>query len=310
MIVRLAATATLALVASCATVPTVDYHQLGPGARNDKWVPFHLTDSIVVIGAPIAKAADGAAAPPVDLSPVVVRCPGGVCGAVAVAAIPTDFRGVLYGLEPRSRRLVSTILVPSYVSNSLRLKALAVEAKDHRLEAINTVAALASGAARLADKGTDLSNPDPLDRTAQLILPVTIALADLRCTGPTCRSAATPRLPRNPTWTYSIEFRDDPAESGLLARQAVDTVHAAMVASACRPVRIMLYQADQKVTVVLDVEVADPDWLITVPFPTKGAMTFHSLCGVDVQAQAITDIGVDVMATAFVNGVEAVARQK
>ncbi len=307
MIVRATTVAALMVLAGCATVPNVDYHQLGPGVRNDAWLPFRLTDSIIVIGAPGTPAKDGDAAPPIDLVRQTVRCPDKVCAAVAITVVPTDFRGALYGLAPHGRRLVSTTAAPTYVANSLRLKTLTVEAKDHRLEAINTVATLAIGAAHLVGKGMDLSNDDPTDRTARLTLPVTIALADARCDAAACKDVSRP-LPLNPAWTYTVAFRDDPAANGLLPRRAVAAIHAAMVASACRPIRLVLHQADQNVTVVLETAVADPEWLMTVPFPTKGALTFHSLCGVDVQAQAVTEIGVDSMATAFVNGVEQIAK--
>ena len=77
--------------------------------------------------------------------------------------------------------MISTTAAPAYFPNSLRLKTLTIEAKDHRLEAINTVAAIASGAARVFAGGADLFNPDPLDDTAQLVLPVVIPLAAVRC---------------------------------------------------------------------------------------------------------------------------------
>ncbi len=68
-------TAVLALLGGCAAVPTVVYHQVAPGVRGDTWVPFRLTDSIVVIGAPGAAHGDDSAAPPVDLAHHVVYCP-------------------------------------------------------------------------------------------------------------------------------------------------------------------------------------------------------------------------------------------
>ena len=68
MIAKMGVAAVLLLVAGCAAIPNVEYHQLGPGPHHDNWVPFHLTDSIVVIGAPVTTKPDGdAGAPPVDL---------------------------------------------------------------------------------------------------------------------------------------------------------------------------------------------------------------------------------------------------
>ena len=246
-------------------------------------------------------------AAPVDLTRTTVRCPHLVCEPIAAAAVPVDFSDALFAIAPQSRHLVSTTAAPAYYPNSLRLKTLTVAAKDHRLEAINAIATLAAGAADLAKDGMNLSNGDPT--IAQLELPVTIALADLRCTASPCALTKPPELPRNPGWTYALTWRDDPAAAGLLARARMGEVHGAMVVSACRPARLTLTRAPD-VTVILDVLVADPTWLVTVPFPAKGAMTFHSLCGVDVQPQAVTQVGVDEMAAAFANGVKQIAAPK
>jgi hypothetical protein len=315
------------LAAGCATAPNVRYHQLGEGARPDSWVLFRLTDSVIAIGTTAkADAAKDGLTPPASLAPAELDCDTDGCGDVAVAVAPADFDGALYAIEPTSRHLVSTSIAPAYQPNSLRLKTLSVEAKDHRLEAINTIGAIATGAAKLGLTGRSTADPtaSPAKPVAKikLHLPVTIDLADADCEAPemaTCGLAivadpadpsrhGTPQpLPQNPGWTYTLRFLDNPRASGLVRRAAIGEVHGAMVASTCRPVTIEITRSAGGVAPIeLRADLADPDWLQTAPFPAKGAVVFHTLCGIDVQAQATTDIGTDALATAFFNNVQAV----
>jgi hypothetical protein len=269
----------------------------------------------------------------VSLSATSIACRPESCDPISFAVAPTDSVRPTLAIEPKSRRLITTSLSATYLPNSLRLRVLTIEAKDHRLEAINTVGAIASGAVALGEKG--LSNPDPIEAAkkqravspslADLKLPVTIALADAKCQGPQeagCVPAiladpaspptnARPRaLPRNPGWTYSLAFIDNPRADGFLPQAAIGRVHGAVIASICRRAQLRLEHAGVA-PVEGEVVVADPDWLEEAPFPTKGALTFHPLCGVDVQPESVTEITTDQLATAFFNQVSAVhAAQK
>lgn len=325
-------------LAGCAVVPTVEYHRLSERVSHDTWVPFRLTDSAIVLGAPVSKSdfdnddsKAGDFAPPLSLSDTKVDCFAEGCGAVVALAAPVSFQGEVLAIAPKSRRLISTSLSPVYVPNSLRLKVLTIEAKDHRLEAINTVGALVVGAAKAgsgrsgggdpaASEGYSApAKPKPL---ASLHLPVVIDLASAKCqasedAGCTPSIIADPAdvlpasaariAPGNPGWTYTLAFLDNPRADGFTPREAVSRVHVSMVSSTCRPLLLRLrWGAGGVPDVVLRVQVADPDWLATVPFPTKGALVFHSLCGVDVQPQSVTEVGADTLANAFFNNVEQV----
>ncbi len=311
----------------CAVIPDVQYHALSAGVRSDRWVLFRLTDSVIAVGKPGQAETSGgrgkdlALAPPISLNAGQAECTAGGCGPLAAAVAPTDFEGALYGIEPKSRRLVSTEISPTYQPDSLRLKNLAVEAKDHRLEAINTIGAIAAGV-------TKLTAGDRKAGTITLNLPITIDLADARCEtgeGGPCVSAVVrdpaspstagaPRaLPGNTGWTYTLSFLDDPHGSGLTPRSAIERIHGAMVASTCRNAILSLAppaKADANAAIVppqsLRIELADPDWLQTAPFPTKGSMDFHTLCGIDVVSTAGPQTGTDELASAFFRNVEAV----
>ncbi len=299
---------------------------MSEGGRRDNWVLFRLTDSVIVVGQP-GSVEGKTAAPPVALGVANVSCAPDAC-QIAGAAVPADFEGTLYALQPRSKDLIETRVTPSYQLNSLRLKALLIEAKDHRLEAINTVGEIAAGGSKLLRSSED--NLDSLapkaPKASELRTPFTIDLAEARCESeaseacvsavvrdPAGSSNGKPKvLPDNPTWTYQLTFLDNPKAAGFIARADVAKVHGAMVGSVCRPVRLDLFAAAKsEPTVSLRVLVADPDWLETSPFPTKGAMNFQPLCGIDVQADTVATVGTDALAAAFFSNVAAVrAAQK
>ena len=327
------------LTSGCAIVPRVDYHTLSDGTRRDRWVLFRLTESVIAVGAPGRAVVDAAGktigpGQPLSLGMENIRCDAEGCAAPLAAAVaPADYEPSLYALDPRSRNLVETTLTATYNHESLRLKVLTVEAKDHRLEAINTIGAIATGISKETATRSSIDRTETLGAGAKpaqatLHVPFVIDLAEARCQSEAaagCVSAvvqdpADPTakggphdVPRNPDWTYALRFIDNPRATGLVSRADMPTVHGAMVASICRPAVLQLKPKAFDVTPPLSfrIVVADPDWLKTAPFPTKGALTFQGLCDLDVQAEPVTTVGMDVLATAFFNNIEAVrAAQK
>lgn len=292
------------VLAGCAaTPPHVDYVSLADRPRQDSWVTYALTDSIVAIGPPGASTSDKPP-PPIDLAPRTVHCRAiGVCDTQILAlATPTDFTGEVLAISPRSHGLVTTTLAPTYRRDSLRLATLSVEAHDHRIELINAIGTIAKGVIGLGigstAAGAVAGAVAAAPQQVALQLPITLDLAAIKASG---TSAA---LPGNPGWSYTARFLDDPGRVGFLRRQQRGEVHGAFVSSVCRPLRLTLYAPSA--SVAMTVIVADPDWLQTVPLPAKGSITAHALCGADVSADAVTDIGVDDLATAFFAQVSAI----
>ena len=309
---RRAALAAAALLAGCATpVPTVTYHTLADAPPGDAAVPYQLTDSRLVIG--VVPAGGGKDIPPVSLDPVTVVCDGDGCFAagdapgprqplrLAMAVVPIPFAGTVLAIVPSRRGLITISLAPTYFPNSLRLQALVVEAKDHRIEVIDAVGTIARGlAGAAAGKGMAalrVALPVPLH------LPVIVDLARAR-TALTDDVALSPL--GNPGWTMAASFLDDPqpAALGFRSRATAGAVHHAVLTSICRPFRLSLIAGAAELR--FEAAVADPDWLVAIPFPAKGAVILHPLCGADVQAQPVAAIGLDAIAAAFVGNVNAI----
>ncbi len=290
---EVAALGVLALLAGCAAAPRLDYHALADRPRRDNWVAYALTDTIVTIGTKAPPGDGKAGQPPISLAERPLQCDaGGGCGkTLAAVAVPTDFAGEVLALEPRSRNLVSTAIAPTYVGDSLRLRKLTVEARDHRIEAINAIGAIAVGTAKLV--GGDRSGGQATAAPPTLYLPVLLTLAQAKA----AIGKSLP-LPGQEGWTYAAAFRDDPAAAGFLPRRARTTIHEAFVTSVCRPLHLTL-TGGGGVPISFDVTVADPDWLMTIPLPAKGAIVPHALCGADVETEAVTTVGVDAIAEAF-----------
>lgn len=290
----------LALAAAgCAVTPTIDYHRLSDTPRADSWVPYRLTDTTIVIGAVAERGLDAAGGerpgPPISLTVGSTVCNDSVCApALAAVAAPIDDETEVLALAPRNRHLVSTYIAPTYWTNSLRLKTLSVEVRDHKIEAINAAGAIVTGVGKLAS-GAARSPSAP--KSELLKLPIVIDLALLR-------HGAIP-VPGHETWRISGKFLDNNIDkAGFVPRAARGGVHGALLTSTCRPMSIALYDGVQKIS--FRVRVADPEWLTPIPLPSVGEVTLNPLCGGDVTNQKVVEVGVDAMAQAFFAQVDAV----
>jgi hypothetical protein len=292
-----------ALLSGCAASPHVDYHLLSDQPRSDRWIPYELTDTSIAIG---TLGNDKA---PVDLRSQEIGCLPDGCAdgqgkpaSLAAIGAPESFAGEVLAIAPRQHRLVETRVSPTYFPDSLRPRTLDIDVRDHRLEAINTLGAIASGVVGLA-KGVAMAGSD---RPAYALkLPIVIDLAEIRGQMSGSGTMAARPLRDNPGWTISAAFADSPpGKRGFLPRADRVAVHAAIVVSTCRPLRITLEQREVHINLALTV--ADPDWLTPVPLPAKGSVSFHPLCGVDIQPGAETTIGTDALAEALFKQVNAI----
>jgi hypothetical protein len=231
---------------------------------------------------------------PIKLNPVVLQCTAEGCvgQSVGAAAVAIPYEGVTLAIEPHQRDFQHTFLAPTYYPNSLRLWTLTLDVKDSRQEAVDTLSAVISGAAKASQSMFRSLAPTPLK------LPVVIDLADAKRT----IDGGEAPLPLNEgVWWYKIAFLDDPDRAGFLRLADRGQVHQAILTSLCRPLQISL--TNHSTTLVLGVTVADPDYLLTVPLPAKGQVTLGALCGADVQMQAVVEKPVDQVVTSFFNAV-------
>jgi hypothetical protein len=231
---------------------------------------------------------------PIKLNPVTLQCTAEGCvgESVGAAAVAIPYEGVTLAIEPHQRDFQHTFLAPTYYPNSLRLWTLTLDVKDSREEAVDTLSAVISGAASASRTLFRSLAPTPLK------LPVVIDLADAK---KTIAGGEAP-LPLNEgVWWYKVAFLDDPDKAGFLKLADRGQVHQAILTSLCRPLQISL--TNHSTTLVLGVTVADPDYILTVPLPAKGQVTFGTLCGADVQMQAVVEKPVDQVVSGFFSAV-------
>jgi len=253
---------------------------------------------------------------PVKLDRIDVTCVADNCdGLVAVSATPISFEGLTLAIEPKYHEFIRTFAAPTYFPNSLRLKTLEFAIRDERQEALDTVFAVAAGARQLSTAGSKSLN------SIALHLPVVIDLKDAKATA----GGAFKPLPNNAgAWWYRIEFLDDPKAAGFLPQANFRDVHEAVLTSLCRRIDVVLTSrdpakfdasadgevADNESKLVMGVTVADPDYLMTVPMPAKGTVTFGDLCGADVSMSTAATIPTNVLATDFFTQVNAMRTAK
>ncbi len=234
---------------------------------------------------------------PIKLNAVTLQCTAEGCvgESVGAAAVAIPYEGVTLAIEPHQRHFETTFLAPTYYPNSLRIATLSIDVKDSREEAVDTLSAVIAGGASASKSLFRSLAPTPLK------LPVVIDLADAK---KTIDGGEAP-LPLNEgVWWYKVRFLDDPDRAGFLKLADRGQVHQAILTSLCRPLQISL--TNHSTTLVLGVTVADPDYLLTVPLPAKGMVSLGTLCGADVQMQAIVEKPVDQVVTSFFNAVGSV----
>jgi hypothetical protein len=224
---------------------------------------------------------------PITLNESALDCYAKGCNGASVeaAAVPIPYEGATLGIEAASHWMVYTRMAPSYYPNSLRLQTLELSVDDKRQEALQTFGALAVGVAKTSS-GAGFAGAGAREQAApkKLTLPIILDLADAKAT--ITKDAP---LPRNEAegWTYHIRFMDDPEKEGFPRFDDRQNVHRAILTSLCRPVQITLTNGN--VQVVLGVTVADPDYLLPIPLPPSGTVTFGTLCGANMQMnQAVT----------------------
>ena len=276
--------------------PRVAYHRFADPGRSDSWIPFRLTDTVVVIGAV------GGAAAPVSLDGARAICGAGDCKPALVAvAAPADDEARLLAIQPVSRGLASTHIAPTYLANSLRLKTLAIEVVDHRQELVSTLGAIVVGGRSLMGGGpVSARSAGGAAAAIPLNLPLMLELASLKPVG------VWRKLPDSGGWEAMAVFLDaDPKTAGFIPLETLRGIHGAVVSSTCRPLRVELRLVGQA-HLSFTVRVADPDWLTPSPLPVKGAILFQPLCGADVQAEKSVTVAADALAQNFFTQVQAV----
>jgi hypothetical protein len=265
-----------------------------------------------------------------DIDPTAPASKGKVAKPVPLVAVvvPIDSVGPTLRIAPRDGRFVRTTLSPTYQMNSLRLRELSVSATDRRLQAIRAIGAVANGVVDLV-RGPGNSGPDrevAALRPLPLRLPLLVDLDTRRpappeTTAPAADGAA-PSAPASPgppgSWTAStpgssedwnvvVTVLASANRDSLLPADRAGEVRDALLTSSCQPAEVRLvatppWNEDAPVarpTFVFPVVLADPSRLLAIPFPTKGAMILHPLCGADVRAEPVTEVGIDELAEAF-----------
>ncbi len=240
---------------------------------------------------------------PISLTRSELTCYAKGCAEASVeaAAVPISYEGATLGIEAAAHWMVYTRMAPTYYPNSLRLQTLEFAVEDKRQETIDTIGALALGIAKTTAPVKGFAGAGLKERPVEktLTLPIVIDLSEAKKT-----LTEDALLPRNEAegWTYHIRFMDDPEREGFLKFDERQNVHRAVLTSLCRPVQITLTNGE--IQIVLGVTVADPSYLLPVPLPPSGTVTFGTLCGANVQMNQAVTTPTNQLVTSFFNDVQ------
>jgi len=240
---------------------------------------------------------------PISLTRSELTCYAKGCAEASVeaAAVPISYEGATLGIEAAAHWMVYTRMAPTYYPNSLRLQTLEFAVEDKRQETIDTIGALALGIAKTTAPVKGFAGAGLKERPVEktLTLPIVIDLSEAKRT-----LTEDAPLPRNEAegWTYHIRFMDDPEREGFLKFDERQNVHRAVLTYLCRPVQITLTNGE--IQIVLGLTVADPSYLLPVPLPPSGTVTFGTLCGANVQMNQAVTTPTNQLVTSFFNDVQ------
>jgi len=261
------------------TSPQVKYGQVSSGGEElaGKY-KFRLSRSLIMVGNEINDK---------KMKQLVAR------------AVPTDMvvpkgNQDLYTIEEQANWISETRLKVELVNNSFLVSSIGVEVKDNLTENLEKIGAVAGKVIGAAAGFAAPSEPGVVDLTQTVI-----DIEDYQDRVKGDASKQWQPLPLNSQWVYKIEMAEgNPAGAIETKTFFTDRVNNKFVDvfpySACRDVTLFIYEGkgapdDWSKVVPFQLKISDPKFVQTIRLPSKGKITSHSSCGVNVVNESETN---------------------
>jgi hypothetical protein len=261
-----------AAISGCA--PSVRYTALSESDANAATVPdskgnikFRLSTTVVYIDYDlITYKSYKDAGLPVQVVPI------------KATTVATEADGTTFLVEPTPWFWQNEALQISYQGDNKLPKAIGVDVTDELPQYIQAAGTVAS----LAIAASALNAPPPLN------LPAAIDI-NSHLTGDTPKTITWTGAAATNGWKYSIEI--GPVSAAALERNKFlasisGTSQSVLFYSACRDAKITLGSDTPYPNKVLDLTIADPNYVETIALPSSGSVNFHTTCGADVVANS------------------------
>lgn len=238
-------------IIGCATVPTVKYESYNNVKSNpDKEgkAKFYLTKTMIMIDKDEQ-------------------------GKFTAKALPVEDTTSLYAILPSDRALIENHFKISYIDNTRILQSIGTSVEDNRIKIIETIGATGVALAKIGIFGLKVK-PEPA-----VFKPAVIDVEDYKEQCPNNEECWQNLLP-NKDFKYKIIFSDKPKDSVEKSEFFDNKKTSVLPYSACKDATLTVKSATEKY--VFSLKTADPNLVQTIKFPSKGTITMHTSCGINV----------------------------
>jgi hypothetical protein len=289
----------LALVNGCSSYPEARYYKAAGDAFADKegLIPFALQGALVTLAPrPDPKQAqeDKLKQPEKQLTALgvtegVKRKVQNIEGleAAQVFATQMDAEDSLYFLEPKDSLLIQSNISVTYYDGHHRIKSIGTEFQDNRIKVVEAVGGTITALLPL------LAFPGARPGGEEIELPLVFDFTSPTRFGARDTFTNWENVPNYKTWWYRYKVSQPTGrvfrtQEYFEKRKGNYTREFPM--SACTDLTLEIGQGpdakageEAKATYVL--RVPDPSFVEPLPFPRKGTITSHTVCGADIASQ-------------------------
>ncbi len=244
-------------LSGCTVVPTVEYSKItGPSDLKGNEIDFfYLRKSIIKIDKVGTKQ---------DSQDKKID-------KLAISSVPVESTKFKVGIRKADSIGVETNINLRKLENTALIQEVGTEVTDNRVEMIERVGTIITGAAALAFSNTELE---------QKTLPKKINVSVL---------LAQNNIGRNKKENIdaadgvSIDFGEIPQDAAPTADFSIPMEMSGLIYSACRDATVKFKYKNNKYE--KNVKISDPRFFQSIAFPVKGKITFHGECGVSVVSE-------------------------
>ena len=250
------------LVGACTVLPKIELIKITSPAdlKGDEVDTFALQKSRIKIFQSGTKKVDGKEVP-----------------TLAISSIPEEFTDFKLGIRRADSFGIKTNLNLTKFPNTELINEAGVEVVDTRVALIGQIGSIVTKIAKVLFADGEL-NPNSLPKNINTLV--------LLKTSNVERAASS--APIDAGDGVQVEFGPLPADAVETSSMPASQVGGSLVYSACRTATVYFDFSGERY--VQTVKISDPRYLQRVSLPIKGKVSFHTECGVSVDANKDTGI--------------------
>ncbi len=250
------------LVSACTVLPNIELIKITSPAdlKGDEVNTFALQKSRIKIVQSGTKKVDGKEVPTLDIS-----------------SIPEEFTDFKLGIRRADSFGIQTNLNLTKFPNTELIKEAGTEVIDTRVELIGQIGSIVTKIVPLLFAAPGELNPNSLPKNINTLVLLKTSNVE---------RAASSKI--DAADGVEVEFGPLPVDAVETSSMPASQVGASLVYSACRAAKVSFAFSGERY--IQTVKISDPRYLQRVALPVKGKVSFHTECGVSVDANKDSSI--------------------